>query len=124
MKLQKSQTVFLIFYLIFRTLLEFLIIFFVITAGPISLFVLLPVVSLGIIGYNYHLHILKKNEKRVKFTYLFNIGYSILIGVIGKLYYTEGSGGSLMADMSPRFYAVGGVMCLLEIFKYLIATIR
>ena len=117
MTLQKSQMVFLIFYLIFRTLLEFLIIFFVITAGPISLFVLLPVMSLGIIGYNYQLHIQKHNEKHVKFTYIFNMGYSILIAVIGRIYF---AGGHLMVDMSPRFYALGGVLCLLEILKYLV----
>ena len=117
MKLQKSQTVFMIFYLMFRTLIEFLIILFVITAGPISLFILLPVMSLGIIGYNYQIHIQKQNQKHVKFTYIFNMGYSILIAVIGRLYFTEGD---LMVDMSPRFYALGGVLCLLEILKYIV----
>jgi hypothetical protein len=73
--------------------------------------------SLGIIGYNYQLHIQKHNQTKVKFTYIFNIGYSILIAVIGRLYFTEGD---LMVDMSPRFYALGGVLCLLEILKYVV----
>jgi hypothetical protein len=121
MKLQKSQTVFLIIYFLIRTLLEFFISFFLILTifehNELLLFVLLPVVSLGIIGHNFRLNILQKNKKQVKFTYLFNIGYAIIIAAIGKIYF---SGGGFCIDSSPVFFAVGGGVCLLEILKYVV----
>ena len=121
MKLQKSQTVFMMIYFLIRTLLEFLISFFLILTifehNEILLFVLFPIVSLGILGHNFRLNILQKNKKQVKFTYLFNIGYAIIIAAIGKIYF---SGGGLCIDSSPIFFAVGGGVCLLEILKYVV----
>ena len=121
MKLQKSQTVFMIIYFLIRTLLEFIISFFLILIileyNELFLFVLVPVVSLGILGHNFRLNILQKNTKQVKFTYLFNIGYAIIIAVIGKIYF---AGGGFCLDSSPIFFAVGGGICLLEMLKYFV----
>ena len=122
MKLQKGQMGFMIFYLVLRTFLDLFFIFYIISAGCGTIlpwFAILPGCSLGIIGYNLYLHIVRKNEKQVIFTYIFNLIYVICIAVIGRIYFVP-SEGSFCVDESPFFYIGSGMMCLLEICKYFV----
>ncbi|MHA1673154.1 MAG: hypothetical protein ACTSYI_05955 [Promethearchaeota archaeon] len=122
MKLLKGQMGFMIFYSILRTFLDLFFIFYIISAGCETIsqwFAILPGCSFGIIGYNLYLHVIRKSEKPVIFTYIFNFIYLIIIAVIGRIYFVP-TEGSFCVDESPLFYIGSGMMFLLEICKYFV----
>jgi hypothetical protein len=84
----RNQIVFMIFYLLIRTGLDLFLIFFILLAEDLisPWFAVLPVSSLGIIGYGLYLDILKTSGKQVISTFIFNIGYSIILAIIGRIY--------------------------------------
>ncbi len=110
MEFSKNKTINTTYY-IFRILPEFILLAYFM--GTILL--ILPVVSLLILGHNAYSHYKSKPKKRVKFYRIFNMVYSVLIFLNGCMWL---AGGNFGAFHAPIFFFIGVYFCVLEILKY------
>ena len=116
-----NQMAFMIIYLLIRTSLDIFFIFYITASkDPSPWLAIFPVINLGIIGYDFYLNIIKRttNQVQVKFTYIFEFCYSILLAIVGRIYFVPEEG-VLEIDVSPIIYFFSVFLGLLEIGKYL-----
>ena len=119
--LNLNQKAFMLTYLLIRTSLDIFFIFYLTGyKDPSPWLAVFPVMNLGIIGYDFYLNSIKRttNQIQIKFTYIFEFCYSILLAIVGWRYFVPEEG-SFEIDVSPIIYFFSVFLGLLEIVKYL-----